>query len=566
MHTCCPQCKTCFRISNEQMNVAQGLVRCGQCQQIFNARKNLMPETALASPARNRAKDKLTPTAPSTDTTPANIASETPTTKLMLDPSVPLDKLRQTRFDHFDIGHYQRKPPLTETEAPIQVSTDINITEDELTDALNILSEQPSANLSKPAATIENTPVPKSDEITIFDDIPERAETQNYPGINFDIVSEEPNISTDWYTPPTSDHTHIQFEEINDTSISGLADTAKPQPDTTGQKLSTSDHDYNYAYANIDDDLEVEKNIDDIYSDMQQQLSEPAENTTQTRFTEDEIPDNKLIDDEAIEITPPARQRQPIKRSDEDELNQAIDSIFFDSSIDFGEALPNEEDAHRIEKEVLASLDKAAEYHTHISPVIYEEEEEIVIGQHRSDSLTDHDIPLRLRDSLKAHPPQKTSLGKKLLGTLAFLLLTILLLGQVALFRNTDIIVLFPAAQPWMEIYCGYLPCRIQTQRDISKIRILERDIRAHSSQKNALLITATIVNKADFNQPYPDIMVLLSDLTGATVAQRRFTPADYMGELNSPFLLMKAGTPVYISITVIDPGKDAVNFEFSFL
>jgi len=34
---------------------------------------------------------------------------------------------------------------------------------------------------------------------------------------------------------------------------------------------------------------------------------------------------------------------------------------------------------------------------------------------------------------------------------------------------------------------------------------------------------------------------------------------------LNSPFLLMSPGKPVQIALEVVDPGKDAVNFEFTF-
>ncbi|NOZ37473.1 MAG: hypothetical protein GXP11_05285, partial [Gammaproteobacteria bacterium] len=41
MFTCCPECKTCFRITDEQLAMAKGLVRCGHCHQIFNGGESL---------------------------------------------------------------------------------------------------------------------------------------------------------------------------------------------------------------------------------------------------------------------------------------------------------------------------------------------------------------------------------------------------------------------------------------------------------------------------------------------------------------------------------------------
>ena len=543
------------------MDAAEGLVRCGQCQQIFNAQQNLASETKFTNSKPKHDLDNLSKPALPAVTKPTTPAIEEPKIDTDLDPSIPIDKLRQTRFDHFDLGNYDRKSDVSETALPDHTQSDIEITEQELTDALNILSDQPSAGLSIPESTVIeaiNTPSPEFDEISIFDDIPEHGDNQDKSDLNFSAVSEEAVIVDDWDSFHTTEPSLNLFDDAESTDHTHISDAVE-------QNLSESKH--NYAYTNIDDDLKEEENIDDMFSEMHQQLSEPAEDTAS------EYIDDELIEDEIPEHIPPTVDKSTLKDKDEDELNQAIDSIFFDSSVDFGNVLPTEEDAYRVEKEVLASLNKSAEYSQHISPVTYDDE--IIIGQHATESKSDHigshssandDIPLRLRDSLKAHPPLKTSLGKKILSAFALLLLTTLLLGQAALFRNTDIISVLPAAQPWLEIYCSYLPCRIHTQRDIKKIRILERDIRAHNTQKNALLITATIVNKANYKQPYPDIQVMLSDLTGATVAQRRFTPADYMGELNNPFLLMKSGTPVHISIGVVDPGNDAVNFEFSFL
>lgn len=49
--TQCPQCGTHFKITHEQRNSHQGMVRCGQCQTVFNAVENLYtPPEQLALP------------------------------------------------------------------------------------------------------------------------------------------------------------------------------------------------------------------------------------------------------------------------------------------------------------------------------------------------------------------------------------------------------------------------------------------------------------------------------------------------------------------------------------
>ncbi|MDD2928434.1 MAG: DUF3426 domain-containing protein [Sideroxydans sp.] len=42
--TLCPQCATRFKVSDEQLNAHEGLVRCGRCHNVFNAREYLQED------------------------------------------------------------------------------------------------------------------------------------------------------------------------------------------------------------------------------------------------------------------------------------------------------------------------------------------------------------------------------------------------------------------------------------------------------------------------------------------------------------------------------------------
>ena len=46
MQTSCPECSTAFRVSQEQLGLRRGLVRCGKCNAVFNAYDTLLPELA----------------------------------------------------------------------------------------------------------------------------------------------------------------------------------------------------------------------------------------------------------------------------------------------------------------------------------------------------------------------------------------------------------------------------------------------------------------------------------------------------------------------------------------
>ena len=51
--TQCPQCGTRFKVSHEQMETHLGMVRCGRCQEVFNARQHLhddQPSPQLSLP------------------------------------------------------------------------------------------------------------------------------------------------------------------------------------------------------------------------------------------------------------------------------------------------------------------------------------------------------------------------------------------------------------------------------------------------------------------------------------------------------------------------------------
>lgn len=243
-------------------------------------------------------------------------------------------------------------------------------------------------------------------------------------------------------------------------------------------------------------------------------------------------PDKEIIkekynaDDEIEDITP----------EKEEELFDDFDTDIFEDS--------------NIEEDIIieeTSLDK---------------DKEAKIGVHSDD----YEVPLQLRDDIES---LQASSGRRLYPALKFTFVIFLLalsFTQLAYFRSHELVSIIPSSRPFLEQVCENIGCQYSGPSDTKQIQLQSRDVRLHPKEKKALLISAVMINNAYFAQPYPDIHIRLSDISGNIVAERIFNAKTYMGKHNNPFLLMRSKTPVHINFEVVDPGKDAINFEFTFL
>jgi hypothetical protein len=108
--------------------------------------------------------------------------------------------------------------------------------------------------------------------------------------------------------------------------------------------------------------------------------------------------------------------------------------------------------------------------------------------------------------------------------------------------------------------------CELPPRVDLSRIELVDRDVRQHPQVAGALLINATLVNRAAFTQPYPVLAITFSNPSGTPVAARRFNPAEYLGKQADTEAGMPTDTPLRVVLEIADPGEDAVSFQFEFL
>ncbi|MEN8170755.1 MAG: DUF3426 domain-containing protein [Pseudomonadota bacterium] len=121
-----------------------------------------------------------------------------------------------------------------------------------------------------------------------------------------------------------------------------------------------------------------------------------------------------------------------------------------------------------------------------------------------------------------------------------------------------------PQLRPLLTTICDVTNCELPPRRDLEQIELAEHRMQFHPNYKRSLLITATLANRADFAQPYPLVEVLMTNIDQQVVARRHFTPEQYLPN-HSGSSSFPADSEVPLMLEVLDPGNDAVGFEFRF-
>lgn len=174
-----------------------------------------------------------------------------------------------------------------------------------------------------------------------------------------------------------------------------------------------------------------------------------------------------------------------------------------------------------------------------------------------------------------AHTPEmlkRMLLGRKqstpaaTLGwSLAITLAALTLLLQFA-YLQREWLTTQPHVGHYVETVCHQLTwCTLQPKRDLNQLQLVSRNVYSHPNIDNALMINAVITNTASFPQPFPILLVSMSNVRGQIVAQRYFKSTEYL-QLNADQLMMEPGKIIPVSVEVLDPGQDALAFELDFL
>lgn len=172
------------------------------------------------------------------------------------------------------------------------------------------------------------------------------------------------------------------------------------------------------------------------------------------------------------------------------------------------------------------------------------------------------EIPSQLLEDLEASQIAEEKAASNKFWLSGSIVLMLVLILQAVYFSRHDL-ARNPAYKPMLTKACEVIGCEINIVYDINLIEIIGRDVRSHPTANNALIAGTTIINNAKFTQPYPLLTLTFSDITGTMIAQRRFTPREYLNSDTDISAGMTPDLPVQVELELVDPGKNAVNFEF---
>ena len=148
------------------------------------------------------------------------------------------------------------------------------------------------------------------------------------------------------------------------------------------------------------------------------------------------------------------------------------------------------------------------------------------------------------------------------MGSLALVLLATLVLQFF--WQQRNLLALHPDLRPGYEWVCGLLGCRLPAVEDISAITIDNLVVRSHPDTPGALIVSAVLRNTASHQQPFPVTRLEFSDGGTRVLAARNLQPSDYLPPSLRAIANMPTNTPVQISLSLVDPGPQAVNYQLT--
>jgi predicted Zn finger-like uncharacterized protein len=552
MVTRCPKCATAFRITSTQLESAKGAVRCGSCLHIFKAQDFLVKSAAPET------------TTQGTPQPAAVIAEKTEAAKIdALTPEASKPEVKPT----LAATPIAEQPEATGTEAIKIEATKIEVTKTEATKvevtapiavqaSPQSIAKAPDTN-SKPAtpAVSESEPATftpvinkasaledEDEDVLISDDmdkVDDRGSAYEFDGfVDLDL---QPKQTVSLF------EREIRYDELKD-------DKDKEEADES------------WAEDLLDDDEEtlhqLKKAPPPLAPAMERDLDISTDSTNEAaRGSESGYsgPIFSLVSESATDI----KEEPKAEHDGKAEHNDEEDHDGFSEAFLSATRAPETTATTTASSEFAAALfetqpdeNEQAEKATSKRPV---KSSKIRAFDTSRAALLMNIMPAPVEFTARR---MRRWYQQKLWSTLV-VIMSLLLLFQVAYFKFDY----FSRVEPFRTTYlftCPLLGCKVPPMVDILAIETTNLIVRNHPKIADALLVDAILINKAPFEQPFPDLILSFSKIDETPVASRRFTPKDYLGGELAGMKYIPERQPVHISLEIADPGSEAVNYTLA--
>jgi hypothetical protein len=118
--------------------------------------------------------------------------------------------------------------------------------------------------------------------------------------------------------------------------------------------------------------------------------------------------------------------------------------------------------------------------------------------------------------------------------------------------------------RPYVSALCTVAGCALPPWHEPAAFTMIQRNVRAKPGSAGVLAVEASFRNDAHWPQPWPTLLLGLSDVDGRLAGQRAFTPGEYRpGQKATDELL--PGQSATVTLEVIEPAPRIVAFTFDF-
>jgi predicted Zn finger-like uncharacterized protein len=168
----------------------------------------------------------------------------------------------------------------------------------------------------------------------------------------------------------------------------------------------------------------------------------------------------------------------------------------------------------------------------------------------------------RVPASAPSPTPRKTVTARAtrpLFWFIGALVLTGVLIGQVLYFHGHAL------AREWspLRAVCSALPCR-PPPPDVARIELTEANVTPHPRFDRSLRITATLVNRAEYPQPWPHLELTLTGNQGQAVARRTYAPGEYVTARDKRRAALAPHIANQIRFDITHPDPRAAGYELA--
>jgi predicted Zn finger-like uncharacterized protein len=158
------------------------------------------------------------------------------------------------------------------------------------------------------------------------------------------------------------------------------------------------------------------------------------------------------------------------------------------------------------------------------------------VSEETSESILLSELPTRVKS---AAPGGRRRFIPRVL---AALLLGGLLLLQLLIFLRADLAAALPSTRPLLQALCRPLGCVVPLPRQLDKTAIAASSLEHDGENNSRARLTLLLSNRSGQAQTWPYIVLTLTDVRDAPVAQRVFAPREYLAQGAVPEAGMAAG------------------------